>query len=197
MKFFKKILGEEWAELQKFNQLNQDERSIVFYAEDSSSFVHFEQIIYELTEKMECQICYVTSAKEDPILSNQNKRIRAFYIGLGTARITFFLELKAKILVMTMPDLGNSFIQKSAYPVHYMYIQHSMVSTHMIYPKKAFEHFDTICCVGPHHMNEIREMEKVYQLPVKILFEHGYGKLDSIIQKKTQLFLGKILLQVR
>ena len=28
MKFLKKILGEEWAELQKFKQLSQDERSI-------------------------------------------------------------------------------------------------------------------------------------------------------------------------
>ena len=38
-------------ELEKFNELNLDERSIVFYSEDISSFVHFEQIIHELTER--------------------------------------------------------------------------------------------------------------------------------------------------
>ena len=186
MKFFKKILGEEWAELQKFNQLNQDERSIVFYAEDSSSFVHFEQIIYELTEKMECQICYVTSAKDDPILSNQNKRIRAFYIGLGTARITFFLELKAKILVMTMPDLETYQIKRSrVYPVHYVYVFHSINSTHRNYRKSAFDHFDSIFCVGRHQIEEIRATESVYNLNPKNLVEHGYGLLDKLQKNKS------------
>ena len=186
MKFFKKILGEEWAELQKFNQLSQDERSIVFYAEDSSSFVHFEQIIYELTEKMECQICYVTSAKDDPILSNQNKRIRAFYIGLGTARITFFLELKAKILVMTMPDLETYQIKRSrVYPVHYVYVFHSINSTHRNYRKSAFDHFDSIFCVGRHQIEEIRATESVYNLNPKNLVEHGYGLLDKLQKNKS------------
>tara|TARA_B100001013_G_scaffold49583_1_gene26017 strand:+ start:405 stop:1586 length:1182 start_codon:yes stop_codon:yes gene_type:complete len=186
MKFLKKILGEEWAELQKFNQLNQDERSIVFYAEDSSSFVHFEQIIYELTEKMECQICYVTSAKDDPILSNQNKRIRSFYIGLGTARITFFLELKAKILVMTMPDLETYQIKRSkVYPVHYVYVFHSINSTHRNYRKSAFDHFDSIFCVGRHQIEEIRATESVYNLNPKNLVEHGYGLLDKLQKNKS------------
>ena len=63
MKITESIFGNEWKELEKFNELNLDERSIVFYSEDISSFVHFEQIIHELTEKMGYQICYVTSAK--------------------------------------------------------------------------------------------------------------------------------------
>ena len=185
MKFLKKILGEEWAELQKFNQLSQDERSIVFYAEDSSSFVHFEQIIYELTEKMECQICYVTSAKDDPILSNQNKRIRAFYIGLGTARITFFLELKAKILVMTMPDLETYQIKRSkVYPVHYVYVFHSINSTHRNYRKNAFDHFDSIFCTGPHHVKEIIATEQLYNLKQKNLVTCGYGLFDKLQKNK-------------
>ena len=82
MKITKSIFGKEREELEKFNKLDLNERSIVFYSEDISSFVHFEQIIHELTEKMECQICYVTSAKDDPILNSQNKRIKAFYIGI-------------------------------------------------------------------------------------------------------------------
>ena len=47
------VFGNERKELEKFNELDLDERSIVFYSEDISSFVHFEQIIYELTEKWE------------------------------------------------------------------------------------------------------------------------------------------------
>ena len=76
MKFTKSIFDKEGNDIEKFNKLDLDERSIVFYSEDVSSFVHFEQIIHELTEKMGRQICYVTSAKDDPILTKDRKSTR-------------------------------------------------------------------------------------------------------------------------
>ena len=179
------VFGNERKELEKFNELDLDERSIVFYSEDISSFVHFEQIIYELTEKMGRKICYVTSAKDDPMLTSQNKRINAFYIGLGAVRTKFFMELKADILVMTMPNLETYFIKRSkVYPVHYVYIFHSIVSTHTIYRKGAFDHYDSIFCTGPHHIEEITATESVYSLKHKNLVEHGYGLLDKLQKNK-------------
>ena len=179
------VFGNERKELEKFNELDLDERSIVFYSEDISSFVHFEQIIYELTEKMGRQICYVTSAKDDPMLTNPNKKIKTFYIGLGATRTKFFMELKADILVMTMPNLETYFIKRSkVYPVHYVYIFHSIVSTHTIYRKGAFDHYDSIFCTGPHHIEEITATESVYSLKHKNLVEHGYGLLDKLQKNK-------------
>ena len=186
MKITESIFGNERKELDKFNKLDLDERSIVFYAEDSSSFVHFEQIIYELTEKMECQICYVTSAKDDPILNSQNKRIKAFYIGLGAIRTKFFMELKAEVLVMTMPSLETYFIKRSrVYPVHYVYVFHSIVSSHTIYRKGAFDHFNSVFCVGPHHIEEINATESIYNLNHKNLVAYGYGLLDKLQKNKS------------
>ena len=186
MKFANSVFGNERKELEKFNKLSLDERLIVFYSEDISSFVHFEQIIHELTEKMGCQICYVTSAKDDPILTSQNKRIKAFYIGLGAIRTKFFMELKAEVLVMTMPNLETYFIKRSkVYPVHYVYVFHSMVSTHTIYRKGAFDHFDSIFCVGPHHVEEISATESVYNLKHKNLVKYGYGLLDNLQTNKS------------
>ena len=186
MKIANLVFGNERKELEKFNQLDLDERSIVFYSEDISSFVHFEQIIHELTEKMGRQICYVTSAKDDPILTNQNEKIKAFYIGLGATRTKFFMELKAGVLVMTMPNLETYFIKRSKFhPVHYVYVFHSMVSTHTIYRKGAFDHYDSIFCVGPHHVKEISATESVYDLNHKNLIQYGYGLLDSLQAKKS------------
>ena len=75
--------------------MGKNKTKILFYSEDISSFVHFEQIIHELTEKMGRQICYVTSAKDDPILKNQNEKIRAFYIGNSEiAKLKFFLGIE-------------------------------------------------------------------------------------------------------
>ena len=191
MKITESFFGKERKELEKFNKLDLDERSIVFYSEDISSFVHFDQIIRELTEEMEYQICYVTSAEDDPILNTQNKKIKAFYIGDSIARTKFFLDLKAKILIMTMPDLETFNIKKSkVYPVHYIYLFHSMVSTHLVYRRSAFEHFDSIFCVGNYQLDEIRRTEKLYNLKPKNLIRYGYGHLDNLLEKYSTRILS-------
>ena len=175
----------EWAELKKINRLSQDERSIIFYAENKASMNHFQLLIHELTEKMNLQICYVTSVKNDPVLSAKNQKILPFYIGDGTARTKFFSSLKARILVTDMPDLGKFHIKRSEeYPVHYIYLFHSMYSVHSYLRKGAVDNYDTIFCVGPHQVKEIRETEKVYSLKEKKLINYGYGRLDTLLQNK-------------
>ena len=178
-------LGKEWNELKRFEKLSDFERSIIFYAENRASMDYFGSLISELTEKMNLQICYVTSVKDDPILDTKNQRILPFYIGDGTVRTKFFLTLKAKILVMDMPDLDQFHIKRSKiYPVHYVYLFHSMFSIHSYLRKGAIDNYDTIFCVGPHHVNEVRETEKIYELKPKNLVKYGFGRLDTLLQKK-------------
>ena len=179
--------GEEWKELKKIEKLEDKERSIVFYAENEASMNHFRLLISELTEEKNLQICYVTSVKNDPIFSSKNKNILAFYIGDGTARTKFFLTLKAKILIMDMPDLQTFHIKRSKmYPVHYVYIFHSMFSTHSYLRKGALDNYDTIFCVGDHHEKEIRATEKRYGLKEKKLIKYGFGRLDTLLQEKQK-----------
>ena len=183
MKITKSILGKEWEEVGKFNQLDLDERSIVFYSESSVIlYPYVEEIINEL-EKRDQKICYVTSSKNDPVL--KNKEIKTFYIGDGSARTKFFLELKARVLIMTMPDLDTYYIKRSkTFPVNYIYLFHSMNSTHMEFQKGAFDRFDTIFCVGQHQIQEIRATEQLYNLKQKKLVECGYGLLDKLLKSR-------------
>ena len=81
---------------------------------------------------------------------------------------------------MTMPDLHNFQVKRSNYKVHYVYLQHSLCSLHMIYRHSAFNHYDTICAAGPHHVKEIREIEAKYKLPRKNIVKLGYSKLDDL-----------------
>ena len=179
--------GEEWKELKKIEKLSEKERSIVFYAENRASINHFKLLISELTEEKNLQICYVTSIKNDPILSSKNKNIITFYIGDGTTRTKFFLTLKAKILIMDMPDLQTFHIKRSkVYPVHYVYIFHSMFSTHSYLRKGALDNYDTIFCVGKHHEKEIRATEERYGLKEKKLIKYGFGRLDMLLQEKQK-----------
>ena len=179
--------GLDWKELRKFEKLDEHESAIVFYAENKASMNHFKTLIFELTEKMDLEICYVTSVKDDPMLTSQNLKIQSFYIGDGTARTKFFLTLKARILIMDMPDLEKFHIKRSkVYPVHYIYVFHSMFSVHSYLREGAIDNYDTIFCVGEHHKNEIREIEKTYGLKPKKLIEYGFGRLDTLLDQKEK-----------
>tara|TARA_Y100001949_G_C15938152_1_gene308877 strand:- start:17 stop:1162 length:1146 start_codon:yes stop_codon:yes gene_type:complete len=182
MRFPNISLGLEWNELKKFERLELKEKSIVFYAENKASFNHFKLLIEELTNNMNLTVCYVTSIKDDKIFEAENKKIYSFYIGDGTARTKFFLTLKAKILVMDMPDLDKYHVKRSkVYPVHYVYLFHSIFSVHSYLRNGALDNYDTIFCVGQHHIDEIREIEKKYSIKQKILVNYGFGQLDWLL----------------
>ena len=83
---------------------------------------------------------------------------------------------------MTMTDLNLFHIRRSYNPVHYVYIFHSLVSTHMIYKFGAFNHYDSILCVGSHQIKEIRKHEESYGLKPKKLIEAGYYRLEKLYE---------------
>ena len=187
MKLTKSIFDKEDNDIEKFNELDIDERSIVFYSESSVIlYPYVEEIIQELQNRDQ-KICYLTSRKDDPILQNKNENIRVFYIGDSEIqKMNFFLKLKAGVLIMTMPDLGSYHIKRSKeFPVHYVYTFHSMNSTHMEFQKTAFDQFDSIFCVGSYQIQELRATEKLYNLKQKNLVECGYGLLDKLIKLKS------------
>ena len=184
MKFPKFSFSEELTDLQKFENLEQKFKKIVFYSEDKNSWFIFKSLIEELIDTYDMTICYVTSSKDEPILKSVNKKIKKFFIGDGVARTKFFLNLKAEILIMTMPDLETFHIKRSKiYPVHYVHIFHAMVSTHLVYRKNAFDNFDSILCVGEYQIDEIKNAEKIYNLKPKNLVRCGYSHLDNLIKK--------------
>ena len=173
----------ELNDLKKFENLDQTEKQIVFYSENQDSMFIFKSLIEELINQ-DITICYVTSSKDDPNLKSSNEKIKTFCIGEGIMRTKFFLNLKADILIMTMPDLGTSYVKRSkVYPVHYVFMFHAIASTHLVYKKNAFDNYDSIFCVGNFQIDEIRSREKLYKLDAKNLIETGYSHLDNLIKK--------------
>ena len=187
---FSSNLKLEWKELERFDKSSDEDRSIVFYVENEYYTIYLKSLIETLVNEYGLKVSYVTSSKTDPLLKSTNKNISSFYIGDGVVRTKFFLNLKAKILIMTMPDLETFHIKKSkVYPVHYVYLFHSMVSTHLIYRRSAFEHFDSIFCVGNYQLDEIRSTEKLYDLKPKNLIRYGYSHLDNLLEKYSKRIL--------
>ena len=151
-------------------------------------YPYVEEVIRELQNRDQ-KVCYLTSSKDDPILKNKNENVRVFYIGDSELeKMNFFLRLKAKMLIMTMPDLGSYHIKRSkVFPVHYVYVFHTIASTHMEFQKSAFDQFDSMFCVGPHQILELRATEQLYNLKQKNLVECGSGLIDKLIRSRSLL----------
>jgi CDP-Glycerol:Poly(glycerophosphate) glycerophosphotransferase len=168
-----------------FDKTDPATRAITFYAEDGDSWPHFEPIVRELVGPLGRDLCYLTSSKDDPVLELEDPHIHAFEIGEGFKRTYLFQTLEVGVLVATVPQLGIPLLPRSkraaALGTDYVYVFHSMASTHMIYEPDGFDHYDTVCCVGPYMVDEIRKREALHGLDVKQLVEHGYGRLDAIL----------------
>ena len=168
--------------------LSKKQRQIVFYSEGRTYWPHLKSLLISTLKKTNNTVCYISSSLDDPGLSMKHKKLRAFYIGMGFVRDYVFRNIDTNIMIMTMPDLNSFQVKRSIHNVHYVYVQHSLCSLHMVYRHGAFDHYDTICAAGPHHVEEIRAIEAKYNRPRKNVVELGYSRLDSLIEtsKKYQ-----------
>ena len=167
--------------MNEFESLDPSFREIVFYSEAAGDWPHIGPVVETLMRDHDRRLSHLASDPADPGLAIEDPRVRTFQIGAGTIRTILFARMNCAHFVMTLPDLGQLWLKRSVHPVHYIYLFHSMNSTHAAYRKGAFDAFDTVLCVGPYQVNEIRRTEQVYKLRPKELIEHGSVKLDTVL----------------
>ena len=168
----------QWAQARSYLALPPEQRRITFYSEGGGYWPHLRPLLQEVLRRTD--VAYLCAGPGDPAFGLDHARLRRFIIGEKTVRTLLFRTMPPTVMVMTMPDLESLYPKRSVHPVHYVYVHHSIVSTHMIYRHAAFDHFDTVFCAGPHHVEEIRRREEMAGLPAKQLVRYGYPKLDEI-----------------
>ena len=178
--FFKEFQG-----YRAYKKLPKSYKKVVFYSESFQDWHHLKPLLNALLDD-DIAVTYVTSDDRDPGLLKLSNKYRSIYIGKGFFRILFFQFLKAKLLILTMMDLNNFELKRSMHPVHYVYIFHSLTSTHMVDTEKSFDHYDTIFCAGPHQKKEIELREKNKDLKAKNLIPYGYPRIEKLIQLSSK-----------
>ena len=161
--------------------LPKEHRRIVFYSEGKNYWVHLEALIEEFLAQSDVPVVYLSSGADDLGLNFKHARYTSYEIGEGFSRDWLFANIDTEVMVMTMPDLHQYQVKRSKFNVHYVYTQHSLVSLQMVYRPGAFDHFDTVFCSGPHHVQEMRAIEHTRGLAPKKLPEIGYPRLDAIL----------------
>lgn len=162
-----------------FKRTDKHLRDIVFYSSQAQYIAFFEGLMKALINNHGAKLCYITSDHNDPILHRNSPDITTFYFNALFPFVLPFLD--AKVVVMTMPDLNQFHVRRSINEdTNHVYVFHSLVSTHMVYRRGAFDYYDTIFCAGPHHLEEVRRTEEVYGLEAKCLLEVGYYRVEKI-----------------
>lgn len=170
-----------FKEYREVNELLRSKHSIVFYAESRYYFQYFDKLIRELLASGK-QIIYLTSDSKDPLIPSTFAGMKVIYVKymLGT----LFSRLKADVMIMTMPDLGNFLFKRSPTVGKYIYLFHAAVSTHQQYRENAFYNYDAIFCTGSYQVVELRAAEVRYGLRQKELVPYGYPLINAINTKK-------------
>jgi CDP-glycerol glycerophosphotransferase (TagB/SpsB family) len=174
-------LREGWSGWRKYRKLPAEWRNIVFYSESGQDWHYFEPLIEVLNDELRHKVTYVTSDENDAGLRRQHESYRSIYIPEGFFLTTHFNFQKADVVVMTMMDLGNFQLKKSINRVHYVYLFHSLGSTHMVDHANSYDAYDSLFCAGPHHVAELRKREEMQGLAPRNLFEFGHPRLENLL----------------
>ena len=165
-----------------FKSANASDKQLVFYSESGQDWHHFSPLIKGMLDNYDHKIAYVSSDPNDPGLRLKDNKLTTYFIGSGVFRILFFQYLDTALCVLTMMDLDNFELKRSIKNVHYVYLFHSLTSTHMVDNAESFDNYDSLLCAGPHQIKEIRARENHYKLPAKNLIAYGYHRLEELIE---------------
>ncbi len=152
------------------------QRPVLFYAEDSHTYIQFEGLVRELVQRR-IPVTYVTSQPDDPIFGRSDELLTVRFLSRQLANL--MKRIEGSLIVMTMPDLGRFHVPKPE-NARVLYLFHSLNSLHTSYRDGAFDHYDHFACTGPHHIKELERLAEIRQKPVAQFHEVGYYKLDRI-----------------
>ena len=180
------------ADRQQYKELRERERTdaarfraakkqVVFYAISGGQYKFYKTIIDYLIAHSDIVIHYLTNDPADSLFNQSHPRLIPYYASQQKT-IALMLRLDTDILVTTVPDLQSFHMKRSIVrdDIEYIHTFHGPASTHLVYREKAFDHFDTLLCVGPHQVAEIRRRELIARLPKKKLVKAGYGLYDQL-----------------
>ena len=172
---------QDWRDSRRFRALPPRDRNIVFYSETHQDWHHLQPLIGFLTERLSRTVCHISS---EPTVAFPAPRPNqhTFRVGAGVLCTWLFQTLKADVMVLTMLDLHNFQLKRSIHPVHYVYVFHSMGSTHMVDHENSYDHYESLLPTGPHHVAELRRREELKGLPAKHIFPYGYPRLERLAE---------------
>lgn len=151
---------------------------IVIFSDDKRYWQIFEPICREL-DKRGMEIVYMTASEDDPALKNDYPNIKAEFIGKDNKAFAKLNFLNARILFSTTPGLDVYQWKRSKEVDYYVHIAHASNDITR-YRMFGIDYYDAILLSGEYQADDIRELEKIRNLPPKELKIVGIPYMDEM-----------------
>ena len=164
-----------------FKILLKNNFDYTFFSEKKNYQPYMIDLIKKIAE--DNKVLYLSFDQNDKINIHN---VENLHLGNYLSRYFVFKYIKTKFFLLTMTDLGNSFLKKSKNVKYYVHFFHAPVSAHKQFTNKAFNNYDIVFANGVYQIQELRELEKINNSKKKEIYPTGYMYFDylSKIEKK-------------
>lgn len=150
----------------------------VIYSDSKRYWNCFKPVCDEF-EKREIQLVYLTQSEDDGIFSESYDHVKAEYIGEGNQAFAKLNFLNADILLSTTPSLDVFQWKRSKDTRYYIHIPHAAGDL-TLYRLFGVDYYDSILAAGDYQIKQIRELEKLRDLPPKDMKIVGLTYFDEM-----------------
>ena len=166
---------------------------LVIYSENINYYKFFEKTIYLLKSNYKINYFYLTSDINE--YEKLKQELRIYYIGSGLIRALIFLFIQCKVFLLTLADLHNFELKRSNSCSKYVYLFHSLQSSHVQYNYNAFQYYDVIFCNGQYQKKEIEKSEVLFNFKEKRKIITGNTYYEFLKKNsKQETYSNKILI---
>lgn len=152
----------------------------VIFSDNKRYWNIFEPVVRKLSGYGK-EILYITGSEDDPALSYECENFRAEYYE-GNKLYTKLNFLEANVVLSTTPGLEVYQWKRSKSVDYYVHIPHA-ASEIILYRMFGIDYYDAILLSGEYQAQNIRDLEKLRELPEKELVKIGIPYMDEMAKR--------------
>ncbi len=153
----------------------------VIFSDDKRYWNVFKPICEELNNR-EFDVTYYTASPDDPALECDLKYFHPKFIGEGNKAFAKLNMLNATILFSTTPGLNVYQWKRSKNVKYYIHTLHACGDV-SLYRMFALDYYDSVMLSGEYQVNQVRELEKLRNLPKKEIALVGIPYMDEMLKR--------------
>ena len=137
--------------------------AFAIYTDSDRYWTIFKPIMEEF-EKRKTEIHYLTQSENDSVFGQNYEYVKATFIGEGNKGFRKLNFLKADVLLSSTPSLDVYQWKRSKDTLFYIHMPHAC-SDLTLYKLFGIRYFDAFLLSGEFQVDQIRELEKVWNTP--------------------------------
>ena len=159
-------------------KINSEKYPLVIFSDHKRYWNTFEPIVDEL-EKRKQKTVFLTCSEDDPAFDKKYEYVTCEYIGEGNKAFAKLNVLNAYVVFSTTPSLDVFQWKRSKNVECYIHIMHAAKDITM-YRMFGTDHYDSFILSGELQVKQIRELEKMRNLPERDYDLSGVPYLDEM-----------------